>query len=83
MRGVFTLGSFISVVFFPWICTILVTFVAAFFEPLVPVAVGIFADTLYYTPTAAVVPLYTILGALLTIIALFVRTRLWTGTLSE
>ena len=76
MRGILTILSFISAVFFPWLCTALLAVAASFFEPLVPLAVGLFADTLYYTPQAGVFPLYTLYGAVVTVAASFVRGRL-------
>ncbi len=79
MRGILTVSSFISVVFFPWPLTAVLALVSASMEPLVPLAVGIFADTLYYTPQARALPLFTICGAIVTIIAFLVRSRLRTS----
>lgn len=81
MRGTFTILSFVSAVFFPWLLTVLLAVAASFFEPLVPLAVGLFADTLYYTPQAGTMPLFTLGGAVLTILAFFVRSRLQTSTM--
>jgi hypothetical protein len=75
MRGVGTLLSFVSVMFFPWPLTLLISLVVACFEPLVPLAVGIFADTLFYTPQSGI-PLFTVYGLVVTIGALFIRARL-------
>lgn len=83
MRGIFTIFSFISVVFSPWPITAILALVASFFEPLVPLAVGLFADTLYYTPQASSIPIFTICGAFTTAIAFFVRSRLKTSIIGE
>lgn len=75
MRGFATVAAFFSVVFFPWPVTVVVTLAAAIVVPLVPLAVGIFADTLYYTPHVFSLPLGTIIGALVTVLAFFFRKR--------
>lgn len=82
-RGLFTLLAFISTILFPWPLTVLLTLGVSVYEPLVPLAIGIFADTLYYTPQAGVLPLFTIYGALLTIVAFFVRSRLKTSIIGR
>jgi hypothetical protein len=79
MRGLLTMGTFISVVLFPWPLTVLFALVSACFEPLVPLAVGLFADTLYYLPREGVLPLFTLFGAGATVVAIFVRSRLSAG----
>lgn len=81
MRGALTFFAFVSVIFFPWPFTALLALVAAFTEPLVPLAVGLFADTLYYVPSAHAWPLLTLGGAVVTIIAVLVRSRLRAGTI--
>jgi len=81
MRGVLILFTFVSVIFFPWPFTALLVLGVAFVEPLVPFAAGLFADTLYYTASAHVWPLFTLAGAAVTIIAVLVRSRLRTSTI--
>ena len=76
MQGILTVFTFMSAMLFPWPFTVALAFVSSFTEPLVPLAVGIFADTLYYAPHAYTLPLFTICGAILTSIMLFVRGRL-------
>lgn len=76
MRGTLTLITFISVVFFPWPLTAFLTLVSALSIPLLPLAIGIFFDTLYYVPQTGLLPLFTLSGAILTALALFVRSRL-------
>ena len=76
MRGTFTVLSFISTVFFPWPLTIIFVLCASFFEPLVPLAIGIFADALYYAAFSGALPMFALYGALATALAFFVRSRL-------
>jgi len=83
MRGALTLLTGISVLAFPWPLTVLLALTTAFFEPLVPLAAGIFADTLYFAPEAASLPLFTLGGALVTALTYFVRTRLNTSIIDR
>jgi hypothetical protein len=76
MRGALTLSTFVSIVFFPWPLSALLALAASFFEPLVPLAAGIFFDTLYYAPSAHGLPLFTVCGAVVTAIAFLVRSQL-------
>lgn len=76
IRGMLTILTFISAVLFPWPLTVILALVTSFFEPFVPLAVGLFADTLYYAPQAGALPLFTLYGALATGLAFFVRSRL-------
>jgi hypothetical protein len=78
MRGVFTILAFISTVLFPWPFAALLSLGIALYEPLVPLAVGIFADTLYYTPQLGA-PLFVLGGLFATVSAYFVRSRLKPG----
>jgi len=68
-------STLLSLFFFPWPLTVVLALCAGWFAPLVPLALGVFADALYATPQSAL-PLYTLLGAALTALALFVRARL-------
>ncbi len=79
MRGILTSLTFISTVLFPWPLTVLLTLAVSLFEPLVPLAAGLFADTLYYAPQSGTAPIFTLYGALVTAVALFVRSRLKTS----
>ena len=79
MRGALTLAALASVIFFPWPLTAVLMLVSSPIEPLVPLAAGIFADTLYYTPRSGMLPAFTLFGALVTVAALLVRSRLRTG----
>lgn len=75
-NGLLTLSTFVSVVLFPWPFTAFLALVTSFFEPLVPFAVGLFADTLYYVPQTGTWPVFTLYGLFVSIVAAFVRTRL-------
>lgn len=75
-----TLASFVSAVFFPWPLTAVLALAAARAEPLVPLAAGIFADTLYYAPSSGGLPLFALGGAAATFGALFLRSRLRAAT---
>ncbi len=76
MRGTLTILCFVSTIIFPWPLTVLLSLAAASLEPLVPLAVGLFADTIYYSPQTGVAPIFTLCGALITGAAFFVRGRL-------
>jgi hypothetical protein len=78
-----TLLAFISAILFPWPMTVLIVLVSSFFVPLLPLAIGIFADALYYTPTAIAVPVFTLVGIVVTCVAFLVRSRLQTSTIGE
>jgi len=79
MRFLGTLLTFVSVIFFPWPLTACLALGFASIEPLVPLAAGIFVDTLYYSAYGGALPLFTLCGALATAGAFFVRSRLKTG----
>lgn len=75
-NGILTIATFISVLLFPWPLSVLLAVATSFFEPLVPFAAGVFADTLYWAPQAGTLPVFTLYGLVLSIIAVFVRSRL-------
>ena len=83
MRLPLILLVFVSLLFFPWPFSAFIALVSSFFVPFLPLAAGLFADTLYYTPKTEVIPLLTLYGALVTGIALFVRSRLSAGSMKE
>lgn len=72
-----------SVVFFPWPLSAALALLSASVEPLVPLAAGLFADVLYYTPQGYGLPLFTLFGALCTSAAFFVRSRMRAGIMGE
>lgn len=83
ISAILTFSAFLSAAIFPWPLTALLAFLAAAFEPLAPLAVGIFADTLYYSPATMTLPLGTLGGAVLAAAAMFVRSRLKTGSMGR
>lgn len=83
MRGILTAATFISVIAFPWPFAAALAIATASLEPLVPLAAGLFAETLYYVPHDAALPVYTICGAALTIISSVVHSRLRAGTIGQ
>jgi hypothetical protein len=82
-NGLLTLFTFVSVILFPWPLSVLLTVVTSFFEPLVPIAVGIFADTLYWAPHASTLPIFTLYGLVLSAVAVLVRSRLSAGIIGK
>jgi len=70
-------SAFLSLLLFPWPLTALLALLAAPLLPFVPLTLGLVADALYWAP--GVFPLATLLGALTTATAFFVRSRLATG----
>jgi hypothetical protein len=76
MRGTLTFLTLVSIPFLPWSFTATLAVVGAFVEPLVPLAAGIFADTLYYAPHTNALPLFTLYGTIVTLVAFTVRNRL-------
>lgn len=75
--GVLTVLSFLSLVLFPWPLTALLALAAAVFEPLVPLAIGVLADTLYYSSGQGI-PLFALAGAVATFASYLLRKRLFT-----
>ncbi|MCR4334079.1 MAG: hypothetical protein NUV60_03675 [Patescibacteria group bacterium] len=82
-NGILTIGTFVSVILFPWPLSALLAVGASFFEPLVPLAVGLFADALYFVPHVGAWPVYSAWGLILTATALFVRGRLSTSIIER
>ena len=79
--GILPILTFISVVFFPWPLTALLAIVASVREPLMPLAAGLFVDTLYYAPQAGTWPVFTFYGLGVSVIVVLVRRQLRTGTI--
>lgn len=82
-RSAVVVFALISAFIFPWIFTAGIAFFAALWIPLLPLAVGILLDVLYYAPQAHWFPLGTVSGALVTLVAHFVRTRLKAGIIDR
>lgn len=53
--------SFVSLFAFPWPLTLILLFPLAWYEPLAAPAIGILADTLYYTHGSGI-PFMTLVG---------------------
>ncbi len=70
-----TLAALCSTALFPWWVTGILVVLLAPFEPLVPVAVGMLFDALYYAPGAHAFPVFSLYGLVLTVLAYFVRER--------
>jgi hypothetical protein len=83
MRGILIFLAFISAILFPWQITAVLVVASSFFIPLLPFAVGIFVDTLYYTPRVALIPWFTLLGVVVTLVAILVRSRLQASTIQK
>ncbi|MFZ1075253.1 MAG: hypothetical protein WAN50_02670 [Minisyncoccia bacterium] len=81
IRSTLVLLAFVSAMLFPWPVTVLLALASAASDPLVPLAVGIFADTLYYSPHAGSAPYFTLFGTLGTAVAFFVRSWLKASTI--
>ena len=79
--GILIALSFVSAVLFPWPVTGLLAVAASLFEPLIAFAAGIVMDALYYSAHAARLPWFTMAGALISVLAVFVRDRLKTSTI--
>jgi len=78
MRGILACSTLVSVIAFPWPLTVLLALAASLTEPLIPLAAGLLADTLYYAPHAQTFPFFTLGGAAVTAAVVFVRGRLST-----
>lgn len=83
MRKLLALAACLSVLIFPWPLTAAIAFGVSLILPFVPFAVGLLIDALYYSPYGGALPLATLSGALVTILALFVRTRLLASIIRE
>lgn len=81
MRGALVVGSVLSLFWLPSLCTAALAFCGALFVPLLPVSVGLLADALYGAPHS--VPLYTLLGAVVSLGAFFVRAQLQTSIIEK
>lgn len=74
IRSILTISTFLSALFFPWPLTVLLGAAAGMYEPLVPLAVGLFIDVLFYTPGAGW-PLATLFGLVATLGMYALRAR--------
>jgi hypothetical protein len=83
IRGLLLVLGFAAVLFFPWPVAAIIGLTLALREPLAPLSLGIFADTLYWSPAAHALPVFTIAGALACAASYLVRGRLSKGIIGE
>jgi hypothetical protein len=83
MRGIASCASMASVVLFPWPVAAVLAIVFSVQVPLLPVAVGLFTDVVYWHSFAGLIPLGTVAGCVCTIAAFLVRMRLNAGIIGE
>lgn len=83
IRAILVIATLVSVILFPWPMSVFLALAAATVEPLTPFAAGILADTLYYIPAGHQIPLFSLCGAVTTLITIAVRSRLRTGSMRE
>jgi hypothetical protein len=74
--GTATIFILFSTVMLPWIFTSIIALFLASLEPLIPFAIGIIFDILYFAPGSSAFPLFTLCGLVATGVAFFVRERL-------
>ncbi|MEK7079724.1 MAG: hypothetical protein AAB901_00350 [Patescibacteria group bacterium] len=72
--------TFVAPFFFPWQITLIIVLGAAFFVPILGLFAGVLTDVLYYVPSAAPMPVATIIGVFIFLLGLvvqeFVKTRI-------
>lgn len=73
MRYIVFAFAVLSVFFFPFPLTVLLSFVASLYVPVAGLFIGAFADLLYYTPHASAYPIALVLGAVVSLVAFIVR----------
>lgn len=81
LRGIGTVLCFVSALFFPLPLTLLLSLVVGVREPLIPFAIGLFVDTLSYTPSLHTLPFATLLGAGASVALVMLRARLRTSSI--
>lgn len=83
-RAILTCSTLAFVAFLPWPFAALLALSGSAIEPLLPLAAGLFADTLYYyAPREGSLPLFAIGGAAATVLAFIVRDWLRAGTIGQ
>lgn len=80
-RTILSSLTLVSLVVFPWPSTVFLAVASSFVEPLLPFGIGLLADAFYYAPHASAIPLFSLYGALCTIVVFFVRDRLRTDSI--
>lgn len=79
IRAALVVLALLSPLLFPWPLVALLTLIAASVSSLIPLAVGIFVDALYYSRGAASFPWATVSGLAVTLAAFGVRRFLETS----
>ncbi len=82
LREVLLIPALASVFVLPWTLSGLAALALALWVPLAPLSAGILFDALYFAPHVAMLPFATVLGALASAVAYFVRGRLSARTMS-
>ena len=75
-------GALLSLFLFPWPLTAALALSTALFVPAAPLALGLAADALYWSPSLHAIPFATIAGAFASALALLVRSRLLPGIIA-
>ncbi len=65
--------ALIAPFFLPWPYTVILTAVALLRYPVIAFAVGLELDALYFSPSAAFIPIATLWGILAMIVSLLIR----------
>jgi hypothetical protein len=73
IRAILLVAAFVSIFLFPYPATFILSFIASLFFPPAALIAGIITDLVYFVPGAYAFPLGIVLGALLSLIAFFVR----------
>lgn len=73
-RHALLISAFLAPLYAPIGFAVVLALSAALFFPLAPLAVGLFVDALYFNAAANTLPLYTLLGAVASALALLVRS---------
>ncbi len=82
LHSLIVIVTFLSVFWFPWPITATFAFFSALWIPLLPLAIGILFDVLYWAPHATWFPYSSLLGAVITGISYVVRSRLKAGIIN-
>lgn len=73
IRAALVILAVISVFCFPYPATIVLSFVASLFLPATGFVLGALVDVLYFAPGASWLPLATVTGATISVVAFLVR----------
>ena len=73
MKGVLVVAALLSPFLFPFAVTLVLVAAASIVFPPIALISGIVTDLAYYTPGASFLPVASISGLLISVVALFVR----------